>query len=71
MAKWVYTYFIGVDNRKAVSKMTREKIIKTLRLNIRTANLFRKSGMANPEAKLRATGLVDGYKYSIELLKSK
>jgi len=51
--------------------MTKEKIIKSLQLSIRTAKVFQKSGMAKPDTKIRVQGLIEGYKYAIELLKSK
>ncbi len=51
--------------------MTKEQIVKSLKLSIKTARVFQKSGMAKPDTKIRVQGLIEGYQYAIELLKSK
>ena len=50
--------------------MTKEKVIKVLENNIKIAQVFIK-GARTKESKSMTEGLVNGYRFAIELLKSK
>lgn len=51
--------------------MTKEKVIKALELNIKTAKTLLKSEIKTDETKFKIQGLIRGYKFCIKLLKSK